>query len=204
MDYTPDEKEVLELMNRTDFKNLSKVDAMTIASKFDDMDPEVAKAIIAQYPEFSRVLQSALTEFSKSIGGVISSDDASVSQVYGLANSDAQESSKSRSEFYNLVNKVQDDLSKTLDRPDLTKEERAEVLSREMKLVEMAGDKDDKIRNHEERTLDLVDKKDSEKRTFNWALAGAVCAGILTLAGIGVAAYLGGETKKLPDGEVDS
>ena len=62
MEYTPMEKEVLSIMKRTDFKNLSKMDVISFASKLGELRPEVAKEVLAQYPEFIRMMQSTLTE----------------------------------------------------------------------------------------------------------------------------------------------
>ena len=51
MEYTPMEKEVLSIMKRTDFKNLSKMDVISFASKLGELRPEDAKEDHAQYPE---------------------------------------------------------------------------------------------------------------------------------------------------------
>ena len=52
MEYTPMEKDVLAMMQRTDFKNLSKGDVISFASKIGELRPEVAKEVLAQFPEF--------------------------------------------------------------------------------------------------------------------------------------------------------
>ena len=43
MEYTPMEKDILAMMQRTDFKNLSKGDVISFASKIGEFRPEVAK-----------------------------------------------------------------------------------------------------------------------------------------------------------------
>lgn len=52
MEYTPMEKDVLAMMQRTDFKNISKGDVISFASKIGELCPEVAKEVLAQFPEF--------------------------------------------------------------------------------------------------------------------------------------------------------
>ena len=52
MEYTPMEKDVLAMMQRTDFKNISKGDVISFASKIGELRPEVAKEVLAQFPEF--------------------------------------------------------------------------------------------------------------------------------------------------------
>lgn len=39
MEYTPMEKDVLAMMQRTDFKNISKADVISFASKIDELRP---------------------------------------------------------------------------------------------------------------------------------------------------------------------
>lgn len=46
MEYSDKEKQILSLMQRTDFKNLSKRDAMNIYSQLNQLRPEVAKQIL--------------------------------------------------------------------------------------------------------------------------------------------------------------
>lgn len=53
MEYTSNEKQILSIMERTDFKNLSKRDVISFVSKLGELRPEVAKEVLAQYPEFS-------------------------------------------------------------------------------------------------------------------------------------------------------
>ena len=49
MEYTPMEKDVLAMMQRTDFKNMniSKGDVISFASKIGELRPEVAKEVLA-------------------------------------------------------------------------------------------------------------------------------------------------------------
>ena len=54
MEYTNNEKHVLSLMDRTDFKNLSKIDILSYASKLNELRPEVAQQVLAQFPELAK------------------------------------------------------------------------------------------------------------------------------------------------------
>lgn len=85
MEYTPIEKQALDMMKRTDFKNLSKTDVLSIASKLSELRPDVAKEVIAQFPEFVKLIQSSMSEYKDILGNIISSDDESIKQVYATA-----------------------------------------------------------------------------------------------------------------------
>ena len=47
MEYTSNEKQILSLMERTDFKNISKSDVISFASKLGELRPEVAKEVLS-------------------------------------------------------------------------------------------------------------------------------------------------------------
>ena len=198
MEYTPIEKQALDMMKRTDFKNLSKTDVLSIASKLGELRPDVAKEVIAQFPEFAKLIQSSMEEYKDILGNIISSDDESIKQVYAIADKDMDTSADSRKQFYDFAGKVHADLSKCLDNPDLTAEERKEILAQEMEILKAVSEKDTEIRTHETETVKMVDKKDSEKRQFNWGVIKV--ASTVLVVGIGIAANaLGGNFNlKLP------
>lgn len=198
MDYTPIEKQALDMMKRTDFKNLSKTDVLSIASKLGELRPDVAKEVIAQFPEFAKLIQSSMEEYKDILGNIISSDDESIKQVYAIADKDMDTSADSRKQFYYFAGKVHADLSKCLDNPDLTAEERKDILAQEMEILKAVSEKDTEIRTHETETVKMVDKKDSEKRQFNWGVIKV--ASTVLVVGLGIAAsVLGGNFNlKLP------
>lgn len=113
-EYTAVEKQALDIMRRTDFKNLSKNDVLSIASKLSELRPDVAKEVIAQFPEFAKLIQSSMEEYKDILGNIVSSDDESVKQVYTIADKDMDTSADSRKQFYDFAGKVHADLSKCL------------------------------------------------------------------------------------------
>lgn len=86
MQYTDVEKQVLSLMERTDFKNLSKSDVISYASKLNELRPEVATQVLAQFPELAGLIKSSLSEYKDILEKIVSSDDESTNQVYGILN----------------------------------------------------------------------------------------------------------------------
>lgn len=69
-----------------------------------------------------------------------------------------------------------------------------EILNREAELVIIANEKDTEIRQQENEIEDKVNKKDSEKREFNWKLVGGISFALMTVAGIS-AGVLGGKNR---------
>lgn len=192
MDYTPIEQQVLNMMKRTDFKNLSKGDILGIASQLGELRPDVAKKVIAQFPEFAKLIQSSLEEYKGILGSILTSDDKNLQQAYIVADKDMITSADSRNQFYHFAGKVHDDLSKCLDNPNLTSEERKEILAQEMEILKVVSDKDTEIRKHETETVKMVNKKDSEKRQFNWDVI-KVASTVLVVALSISASALGGK-----------
>lgn len=198
MEYTPVEQDVLEMMKRTDFKNISKGEIISFASKLGELRPEVAKEVLAQFPEFVSLMKTALTEYKGMLDDIISSDDSSINEYYGIANKEMDSAGDSRKQFYEFVKQVQDDCSKLLDNSNLPPEMIMEILNREAELVKIANEKDTEIREQEKEIEDKANKKDTEKREFNWKLVGGISFAVVAVAGIS-AGVLGGKFDfKLP------
>lgn len=198
MEYTPMERDVLSMMQRTDFKNLSKNDIISFASKIGELRPEVAKEVLARYPDFVNLMNSALTEYRCMIDTIVESDDKSLKEYYNIANKEMDSASDSRKQFYDFVKQVQSDYSKCLDNPNLSSEMLMEILNRENELVKIANEKDTEIRDQEKEIEDKANKKDTEKRQFNWKLVSSISFALVTVAGIS-AGVLGGKFDfKLP------
>lgn len=198
MEYTSIERQTLDIMKRTDFKNLSKNDVVSIVSKLSELRPDVAKEVIAQFPEFAKLIRSSMEEYKDILGNIIDSDGESIKQVYAVIEKDMDTSADSRKQFYDFAEKVRADYSKCLDNPNLSYEETMKILEQEKDILKIAGDKDTEIRNHETENVKLADKKDSEKRQFNWGIIKIASAVLVVGLGVAVTA-LGGDFKlKLP------
>ena len=198
MEYQSMEKDVLSLMQRTDFKYISKNDVLSFASKLGELRPEVAKEVLAQFPEFVGLMKSTLTKYKGMLDSIIDSDNDSIKEYYNVANKEMDSAEDSRKQFYNFVKQVQADCSKLLDNPNLSPEMIMEILNREAELVKIADEKDSEIREQEKEIEHKVNKKDSEKREFNWKLVGGISMALVTVAGISTSVLGGKFDFKLP------
>ena len=198
MEYTDIEKQALSLMERTDFKSLSKNDVISYASKLNELRPEVAAQVLAQFPELAKLIQSSLVEYKDVLEKIVESDDESTSQVYGVLSKELDEASKSREEYLAFADKVRSDLSKCLDNPNLTPEQQKDIREQEMEVLRMVDKKDTEIREQEMVSAHMADKKDSEKKAFNWKVISAASFAVITAVGIGAAALCGNFNVKLP------
>lgn len=192
MEYTDKEKQALTILGRTDFKNLSKTDVLSFVSMLGEMRPEVATQALAQFPEFANLVRASFGDYREMIGKVISSDDDSLRQVYGLSTQEMQSVDESKRQFYDLANRVHADLSRCLDKENLSDDDRKEILSQEMEVLKMAAEKDADMRSQQREVVREAHQKDSEKRQFNWKLVGGISAALIGVVGIG-ASLLGGK-----------
>lgn len=135
-------------MERTDFRNLSKNDVLSYSSKLNELRPEVAQQVIAQFPELAKLIQSTMVEYKDILEKIVASDDESTNQVYGIINKEVDGASDSRKEFIEYADKVRDDLSKCLDNPNLTPEQQKDILDRQMEIFHAVDKKDTEIREH--------------------------------------------------------
>lgn len=97
--------------------------------------------MLAQFPEFVGLMKSSLTEYKGMLDTIVSSDDASIKEYYGVANKEMDQAADSRKQLYAFVKQVQADCSKLLDNPNLPPEMMIEILNREAELVKMANEK---------------------------------------------------------------
>ena len=192
MEYTNNEKHVLSLMDRTDFKNLSKIDILSYASKLNELRPEVAQQVLAQFPELAKLIQATMVEYQGILEKIVASDDESTKQDYAILNKEIDAASESRREFIEYADKVRADLSKCLDNPNLTPEQQKDVIDRQMEIFHAVDKKDTEIREQEMKSACMADKKDTEKKEFNWKIISAASFVLMTAVGIGTAA-LGGK-----------
>lgn len=100
------EQDVLAMMQRADFKNISKGDVISFASKIGELRPEVATKVLAQFPEFVGLMKSALTEYKEMLDTIVSSDYASIKEYYSVANKEMDQTADSRKQFYAFVKQV--------------------------------------------------------------------------------------------------
>lgn len=133
------------------------------ASKLNELRPEVAKEVIAQFPELAKLIQSTAIEYKGMLETIIASDDESIKQVYGILDKELDSAAESRKEYSQLASQVLDDLSKGLSNPNLSEEEKSKIRTQEIEVLKMVGEKDTEIREQEKEIVNTADKKDSEK-----------------------------------------
>lgn len=197
MEYTNTEKQVLELLDRTNFKNLSKNDVLTYVLKLNKLRPEVVTQVITQYPEFMELMQSLISEYRGILEKIIESDDTSLQHFYDSTNKVMDDFAVGREQFFRLAEKVQADYSKCLDK-EITAEEQSDILKGELEILRMVVEKEKEVCEQQEKTLTQVDHKDSEKRQFNWGLIRAASTVLVVAIGIGIVALDRKVNLKLP------
>ena len=77
-----DEKRALELMQKDNFRGISKDNVVQLVSILDKVDPEVAKAIIAQIPEFVKGVVENEKAYASVLNKGIESCDLSTSSCF--------------------------------------------------------------------------------------------------------------------------
>lgn len=107
-----DEQKVLNKLGIEDFRHADKNTLIEFVSKIDKIDPEVAKKLIQQIPEFASLAKESVNSLTETFNKLIDSDDNMSHKVV---------------ESYNLILKALDDI---LSKDDLLFEEKREVIDR--------------------------------------------------------------------------
>ncbi len=109
---TKEELQVLNYLGIDNFRQLTKDHAIKILSDLKDMDPELAKAVIAQFPEYAGVLKTVATEWTNAYNKSLESNDKSQESVVEIRKQ--------------VISRIQVEL----DNPDLSFDEKKELLAK--------------------------------------------------------------------------
>lgn len=118
------EQKVLDKLGIDDFRHLSKDKVVEFISMIPDMDPEVAKAAIEQFPEFASTIKSIMLDYKHEIELALQSNDDSMKACQEAATS------------------ILKSLDRMLDDEDLTHEEKMKIIDKMMEIQQMLSNKD--------------------------------------------------------------
>jgi len=152
------EQKVLDKLEIEDFRHLTKDKVITMASMLDRMDPDVAKKALDQFPQFADTMKELVQDFQKTMENGLKANDESTKSCH--ASCDA----------------IIAALLRELDCPELTFEQKLEVVNQLKELQQMKND------------LDSRNKKFISTMQTLGVVAVTVVAGVLVTS-------LGGNTK---------
>ncbi|MCK3895498.1 hypothetical protein HCC09_10295 [Streptococcus suis] len=82
MEYNKQEKALLKRFNKVNFREFSKEDILELNSKLAEVDPEVAKAIVAQFPEFINGAKTTVKEFQVVVDKAMESNEVTQKAIF--------------------------------------------------------------------------------------------------------------------------
>lgn len=117
------EKQVLQKLDIVDFRHLTKDKVMSMATMLNEMEPEVAKKALEQFPNFSDTMKQILCRYADTL-------DLGMKQNYEEVKS-----------YYETCDMIISTCQKELDKENLSFEEKCFVLQQMVKFAEMKGQK---------------------------------------------------------------
>lgn len=132
---TTAEKRALELMQKDNFRGISKNNVMQLVSILDKVDPEVAKSIIAQMPEV--------------VKGVVENEKA----YAGVLNRGIESCDMSTSSCFQTEDDIVNALQKEIDKEETTFEQKQYYFE---KMAEAAERKENKDTEHKNIVLTIL------------------------------------------------
>lgn len=118
------EEQVLKKLGIPNFRYMTKEKVVSFATMLPQIDPEVAKKLLDQFPEFSK----SVLEIAKNYKDTLEK---------GL-----EENSSSTKICYETCNAIINSLTKLLEKQDLSHEERSDVINKMIELSKMVHEKD--------------------------------------------------------------
>ncbi len=203
MEYNNAELLALNLMERTDFKNIKRNEMASFASMLAELRPDVAKEIIAKFPELADFMKTTLVEYRTILENIIKADDDSLNNYYKINHEGLDDIKDARIYYKDICEKVLTNLDKLLDDDDLSVEESLKIISQQKEILELVNKHDEMAFEQEKYYEEKANIKDSEKRQFSWKTIGTISGAIVGVAIITVAALSGGNINlKLPDKKI--
>ncbi|TDT71507.1 hypothetical protein EV215_0883 [Hypnocyclicus thermotrophus] len=118
------EREVLQRLDIPDFRHITKDKVMTFASMLQNMEPEVAKKALEQFPEFAKMTLEVLKDYK------------------GVMEKTLDENSASSKQCYDIYNEVMDALKSCLAKDHVPFDEKKYYIEKMMEIAKMAESKD--------------------------------------------------------------
>lgn len=132
------ETQVLNWLGIQDFRHMTKDKVVAFASMLHDMDPEVAKRAIEQFPNFCEMALQLLTQYRGTIQSL-------------------SESNKEISEYcLGVLNGIAESLGACIARDDITTEERVMYADNMMEIVRTVAEIDRSSKESSEKSQLLV------------------------------------------------
>ena len=117
------EKKVLKKLGISDFRHMTKEKVIEFASMLHHMDPEVAKAAIAQFPEYVKMASEMVSTYKAIVEKMLSADAENMKAFCAACNS--------------IIASIQEQLRDE----SLTAAERDSLNNKMIEIAKMIGDK---------------------------------------------------------------
>ena len=118
------EQQVLRQLNIPDSRHITKDKVMTFASMLQNMEPEVAKKALEQFPDFAKMTLELMSEYK------------------GILEKSLNDNSESTKRCYDIYETVLGALKDCLKKEDLSFEEKKYYLEKMTEVAKMADSKD--------------------------------------------------------------
>jgi len=132
------EKQVLKKLNIPDFRHLSKDKIMTFFSMLPNMDPEVAKKAIEQFPTYAGTVKEIVSEYKEFLEKALSDNAESVQSYYAICNS------------------ILNTLSNMLEQDDLSFDEKKYIIDQMLVVESRVRQKDTENKKHQLKIVGWV------------------------------------------------
>jgi hypothetical protein len=118
------EQDVLKKLDIVDFSELSIDNIKAVIAMADKMDPEVARKVFEQFPEFTTATKGVLNEYKDTL------------------NQGLETNRESTQNYYDACNTIIESLQKQVDNDNLSIEEKKYIFEEMKKVANMIGEKD--------------------------------------------------------------
>lgn len=132
------EKQVLEKLGICDFRHVSKDKIMTFFSMLPDMEPEVAKKAMDQFPVYAGTVKEIVSDYMNFLDKALADNTESMRSCYAVCSS------------------ILDALSKILEKDEYTFEEKKYIIEQMLEVEFRISQKDTQNKKYRLKIIDRV------------------------------------------------
>lgn len=197
------EKKILETV-KTEMKEIERNGSVDmekishIVSHLNELNPEVAKELLAQYPVFAGVLKEAVGQYGNMINSILSGNGKNMDNFYKILEKECDGTDNARRYLYGLSSKSMEIYNSIMKNPNASESLILEAATKQLEVLKIYAEFEKMEFEKEKEIRNSASQKDSENKKWLWEVAkvaGTVALSVATVSGL---FFISVKTPKIP------
>lgn len=139
-----------------------------IVSGLNELDPDVAKNLVAQYPVFAGVLKEAVVQYANMINTIVSGNDKSMEKFYKILEMECGGTDNARKYLFELSYKAMEIYKSITSNPNAPESLVLEAASKQLEVLKIFAEFEKMEQEKDKDIRDGAARKETENK--NWLM----------------------------------